>query len=144
MKNRILFISLFALSFLVSGPLFAQKGKKTKTKESGVKVPKSSIYELQGPFCNGISKVRMNKKWGYIKKDGSTLVKPKYTEAESFEDGVARVRNIKGWGLIDTTGKEILIPAFIYISEFVEGKAKVVMIGGQFTYINKKGENIGR
>ncbi len=37
MKNRILFISLFALSFLVSGPLFAQKEKKNKNKGVGSK-----------------------------------------------------------------------------------------------------------
>jgi len=105
---------------------------------------KSSKYDIQGPFCNGLAKVCTNHKWGYIKKDGGVVVKPKYLQAENFDEGLARVRTIKGWGLIDTTGNVVLVTEFNYISDFVDGKAKVRMISGEETYINRKGQNIGR
>ncbi len=108
------------------------------------KTEKSSKYEIQGPFCNGRAKVCSDHKWGYIKKDGSVVVKPKYIQAENFDEGLARVRSVKGWGLIDTTGNVVLMTEFNYISEFVDGKAKVRMITGEETYINTKGQNIGR
>lgn len=130
--KKIYLVPLFALALTLNDG-FAQK-----------KTEKSSKYSVQGPFCNGLAKVCMDHKWGYIKKDGSVVVKPKYLQAENFDEGLARVRSIKGWGLIDTTGNIVLMTEFNYISEFVNGKALVRMISGEETYINKKGQNIGR
>ena len=112
---------LFTLVLFYFGTTFSFAQKDTKTK--------SSKYEIQGPYCNGLARVRMNKKWGYIDKDGKEVVKPKYKQVENFDEGIARVRNAKGWGLIDTTGVEILIPAYDFISEFVDGKAKISLMG---------------
>ena len=83
---------------------FAQKGK-TKEK-TGV----TAKYDMAGPFCNGLARVKTKNKWGYIDTTGNVVVPPKYNEVENFSDGIARVRIGQKWGLIDTTGKEINIP----------------------------------
>lgn len=143
MKARFTCINLLILFLFFSSISFAQKETKAKSTEQKEKTPKSSKYEIQGPYCNGLARVRMNKKWGYIDKNGAEIVKPKYIQVENFNEGLARVRGQKGWGLIDTTGTIILVAEFNYISDFTDGKALVRMIGGQETYINKKGQNIG-
>jgi len=149
MKRDFIYFSLSIVLLFASSSSFAQK-KETKSKSpeqkektTKGKTVKSSKYEIQGPFCNGLARVRMNKKWGYIDTNGVEKVKPKYIQVENFNEGLARVRGQKGWGLIDTTGTIILVAEFNYISDFTDGKALVRMIGGQETYINKKGQNIG-
>ena len=143
MKNTRLYFYLFLFTLFFSSISFAQKETKTKSAEPKETKTKSSKYEIQGPYCHGLSRVRMNKKWGYIDKNGAEIVKPKYIQVENFKEGLAKVRGQKGWGLIDTTGNVVLVAEFNYISDFVDGKAIVRMIGGQETYINKKGQNIG-
>lgn len=136
MKN--IYLILLIASVFTANTSFGQKPKGKSPSE------KSSKYEIQGPFCNGLAKVCTNHKWGYIKKDGSVVVKPKYIQAENFDEGLAKVRSVKGWGLIDTTGAIVLMTEFNYISDFVDGKAKVRMISGEETVINRKGQNIGK
>ena len=114
---------------------FAQKGK-TKEK-TGV----TAKYDMAGPFCNGLARVKTKNKWGYIDTTGNVVVPPKYNEVENFSDGIARVRIGQKWGLIDTTGKEIIKPTFDFIYEFVNGKAKV-KIDGTTYYMNKQGQRV--
>ena len=122
-----LFIILFSVSIS-----FAQKGKgKTK--------PKSSKYEFQGPFCNGLARVKTaEKKWGFIDTTGNVVVAPKYNEVTNFSDGLARVRIGQRWGLIDTKGAILRKPTFQFIGEFVDGVAKVLLEGKEY-YMNKEG-----
>lgn len=119
------FFFLFIVCFNVS---FAQKTKN--------KAP--SKYEFQGPFCDGLAKVRLNKKWGFIDSTGGVVVSPKYNEVENFSDGLARVRKGQKWGLIDTSGKEIIRPMFDWIYDFENGKAKVKSDGAE-GYIDRYG-----
>jgi len=124
---------LLFLFILISNLSLAQKDKKTPSK-----------YDIQGPYCSGLAKVKSKGKWGYINKAGNEVVKPKYIQVENFDGGIARVRGQKGWGLIDTTGTVILMTEFNYISEFVDGKATVRMISGEETQVNRKGQKIGK
>lgn len=127
-------ILLFALLFSVSSS-FAQKSKpKEKT---GV----TAKYDMAGPFCNGLARVKTKNKWGYIDTTGNVVVPPKYNEVENFSDGIARVRMGQKWGLIDTSGKEIIKPTFDWIYEFVNGKAKV-KIDNTIYYMNRQGQRV--
>lgn len=123
------FYFILIILFSVSNS-FAQKGK-TK--------PKSSKYEFQGPFCNGLARVKTaEKKWGFIDTTGNVVVAPKYNEVTNFNDGLARVRVGQRWGLIDTKGTVLRKPTFQFIGEFVEGVAKVLVEGKEY-YMNKEG-----
>lgn len=119
------------LAFLfVANHSFAQKGKSK---------PKSSKYEFQGPYFNGLARVKTaEKKWGFIDTTGNVVVPPKYNEVTNFTDGLARVRIGQRWGLIDTKGAVLRKPTFQSIGEFVDGVAKVLLEGEEY-YINKEG-----
>src|ERR1044072_4288455 len=136
MKIFRLLIAAFLL-FCSADASFAQKGK-TKEK-TGV----TAKYDYAGPFCQGVARVKLNKKWGYIDTTGNVLIPPKYTEVENFSDGIARVRTGTKWGLVDISGKEITTPAFDAIFEFVNGKA-LVLLNGEKYYMNREGQRVDK
>jgi hypothetical protein len=116
---------------------FAQsKNKKAKT---GV----TAKYELAGPFYNGLARVMVKQKWGYIDTTGNVIVKPKYNQVENFSNGMARVRLGQKWGLIDLSGNEIIKPTFNFIGEFINGKAKVLLDGEEY-FMNTQGIRVDK
>jgi hypothetical protein len=111
--------------------------KTTKKEKTGV----TAKYDYAGPFCQGVARVKLNKKWGYIDTTGNVIIPPKYNEVENFSDGLARVRTGTKWGLVDITGREIIKPTFDAIYEFINGKAKVLLNGEKY-YMNKEGQRV--
>ncbi|WP_218103880.1 WG repeat-containing protein [Paenibacillus hemerocallicola] len=51
-----------------------------------------------------------NGKWGYIDKNGDTVVPLRYDHAGPFEDGLATVMTGGSYGLIDKSGKSVAAP----------------------------------
>jgi hypothetical protein len=136
MKNITSFILVFIL-FFAANTILAQNGK-TKEK-TGV----TAKYDYAGPFCQGVARVKLDKKWGYIDTTGNVIIPPKYNEVENFSDGLARVRSGTKWGLVDISGREIIKPTFDAIYEFVNGKAKV-LLNGEHYYMNKEGQRVDK
>ncbi len=133
MKYNFKYFFLFIVFIFSINVGFAQRHKKKISEKK---------YEYQGPFCNGLAKVKVNKKWGFIDTTGAMIVSPKYDEVENFNDGLARIRvSQKGWGLLNTSGVEIVKPMFIWIYDFENGKAKV-KAGGQEGFIDRNGNLI--
>lgn len=108
---------------------FAQKGKSK---------PKTSKYDYQGAYFQGLAKIKSNHKWGFVDTTGNVVVPPKYDEVSNFVDGLAKVRVGRKWGLVDTKGTVIIKPTFVAIFDFVDGKAKVLLEGEEY-YMNKEG-----
>jgi hypothetical protein len=149
LTKRLTFVFIFSSCFLMG---YSQKGKeKEKTKKAsetpGQNDPNERYkrlftkYELHGNFCDGLARVRLNKKWGYIDTTGAIIIPIKYTEAESFSEGYGRVRMGHKWGLYDKTGREIIKPTFSMIGPFEKGKAKVMLDGKEY-YMNKEGVRV--
>jgi hypothetical protein len=129
---------------MVNGYAQKGKGKKPEQDPAQAKYEKlTSTYEFAGPFCNGLARVRKNKKWGYIDTTGSIIIPIKYNEVENFSDGMARVRVGQKWGLISSTGKEIIKPTFQEIGPFINDKAKVLLDGTEY-YMNKNGIRVDK
>jgi hypothetical protein len=132
-------IFLFLLNYATIG--YAQKEKAKKPEKDPVQAryeKLTSSYEFAGPFCNGLARVRKNKKWGYIDTTGAVVIPLKYNEVENFSDGMARVRVGQKWGLMSSTGKEIIKPTFQEIGPFINDKAQV-LLDGTIYYMNKNG-----
>jgi hypothetical protein len=126
---------LLILPLLLLMPLLMQAQKKEKT---GI----YARYDYVGSFNQGLAKVKLEKKWGYIDSTGNVVVQPKYNEVENFSDGRARVRLGQKWGLVDTTGAEIIKPTFDWIYDYdVNGVAKVKLNGMEY-YMDKKGQRV--
>jgi hypothetical protein len=140
MKQNLKYLTFFFFFIFALNISFAQKHKKEKP---------TSGYDFQGPFCNGLAKVKKNNKWGFIDSTGNVIVQPKYTQVENFNDGLARVRmgssggKVGGWGLVDTKGNEIVKPMFEWIYDFVDGKARVKSEGAE-GYIDRNGNMVGK
>ena len=116
--------------------VFAQKKGQHKEK-TGI----AAKYEIVGPICNGIMRVRLNHKWGFVDTTGNVVVAPKYNEVTNFSYGVATVRNGRKRGLIDTTGAIIIKIECDFIGNFIDGVAKVVINGAEY-YTNTKGVRV--
>ena len=130
MRSGTKYLFLVFIFLFSADATFAQKGK-TK--------PKSSKYEFQGPYCNGLARVKnAEKKWGFIDTTGGVVVPLKYNEVTNFVDGRARVRIGQKWGLIDTKGTVLRKPTFQSIGDFVNGVAKVLLEGEEY-YMNMEG-----
>jgi serine/threonine-protein kinase len=71
-----------------------------------------SQYPFDGglDFSEGLAAVMIDKKWGYVGKNGQgvdVVIEPKFDDAENFSNGRARVRIDWQWRYIDKAGKFI-------------------------------------
>ena len=66
-------------------------------------------------FTEGLARVKVDKKWGYIDKTGNYVIKSQFDKASNFRDGIARVEFVglfsRKIGYVDKTGKYIWIPS---------------------------------
>jgi hypothetical protein len=79
------------------------------------------------PFSEGLARVRVAGRWGFIDANGKMLIKPQFDDAKDFDNGLAAVKSRSDWGYIDKTGKMVIEPQFVYRpGDFVDGLAKVM------------------
>ncbi len=52
-------------------------------------------FEAADAFSEGMARVKIGEKWGYIDKTGKLVIAPQFDEADAFSDGVALVRQYK-------------------------------------------------
>lgn len=84
------------------------------------------------PFKEGLASVSKNDSWGFINKNGKTIIPFKYVLAGNFVNGKAPVAVNKNdsypytWGYIDKSGKTVIPFAYEYAGSFSENVAVVV------------------
>ena len=105
-------------------------------------------------FSEGMARVKIKGKWGYIDKTGKVIINPIYDDAKEFKDGLAAVAKIdekkkeKQWGFIDKSGAVKINFQFVEDKEkfwcepdnFKEGLAFVSSDGKQWGCIDKEGK----
>ncbi|MBI1272266.1 hypothetical protein GC174_17705 [bacterium] len=97
-------------------------------------------YEDADDFCQGMARVKKDKRIGFIDKSGNQKIPCKFDAAENFSEGLAAARENFGdqWGYIDKSGKYVIEPRFTMAFPFKEGLARVV-VNNKTGYIEKKG-----
>ena len=65
------------------------------------------IYDQAEDFCDGMARVMIDGKWGYLDATGALSIPLQYEDAEDFEEGTAKVQLNGEWFTIDKTGKEV-------------------------------------
>lgn len=79
-----------------------------------------------------------SRKYGFIDRAGTLIIRPEFEQAEPFQGGLATVK-VKGkYGCIDKLGAFVIEPRFDAVDQFSDGLA-AVSIGGKWGYISKKG-----
>ncbi len=98
-----------------------------------------------GNFSEGLAHVKIGEKFGYIDKNGQTVIEPKYDWAEPFSEGLARVKEYskKGLGFIDKKGNYVLEPVYRNVGKkFSEGLVSFQSTDNKWGYMDKKGSQI--
>jgi hypothetical protein len=83
----------------------------------------SRQYVLKKPFVEGLARVSINGKWGFIDTTGKEIISAQYDEAISFEDGYARVKFMGQWGVIDKKGNTVVPFLYYFIEKFMKEEA---------------------
>lgn len=90
-------------------------------------------------FSDGLAKVTVNGKAGFINTDGKLVIEAKFKDAGSFSQGLAPFEDSNGkWGYIDHHGKIAIQPTFDWAISFSEGRA-LVQVGKLWGYIDASG-----
>lgn len=105
-------------------------------------------YDYIGSFEDGLSRISINNKWGYIDETGNMVIKPVYEFARDFHDGYAavKIRSIVGtrWGYINKEGEVVISPKYDEAGEFSNGIAyvriKSIVKGIREGFIYENGE----
>jgi len=88
-------------------------------------LPFQNKYESYGNFTEGLARVRINEKWGYIDNASQEIIEPQFHFAEEFSNDIAVVRNTEDkHGAIDKSGKLIIDYQFRILTKFENGYAR--------------------
>ncbi len=102
-------------------------------------------YDQALSFNEGMARVVVNHKYGYINKSGKYVVEPQFEEAEDFFEDLAAVKINGKWGYIDKNGKVVIKPELDYTFRFCDGLAYSFAWDAKRTktvygFIDKKGK----
>lgn len=72
-----------------------------------------SIEKFNTPYEDAkmfgdLGAVKLSGKWGFVDKNGETVIPPQFEDAKSFSCGFAAVKQYGLWGYIDRSGKIII------------------------------------
>lgn len=76
--------------------------------------------------------------WGFVSKDGTVFIEPKYNEADSFNMGYAPVKYESVWGLIDSNSDVVIDYQFEEMKPLNENGVIPVKQQGIWTVIKMK------
>ena len=95
-------------------------------------------YESAGPFIDGIARVSLFGKYGFINRSSETVIPFKFDGARSFSEGLAAVMLNGKWGFINSSGKVVIAYRYDQAGPFNDGLARVA-INKTVGYIDKDG-----
>ena len=113
--KKTVFLTVLAALLLVGfntygQDLEAKKGSNGKYGYVDSKTGKEVIpfkYDYAEPFSEGMAKVKLNYKYGYIDITGKEVIPCKYDFIYEFHEGLAEVKLNNKYGYIDKTGREV-------------------------------------
>lgn len=92
-----------------------------------------------GKFDNGLARVRLNNKEGWIDNKNIARISINYLETRDFSDKIAAVKQGGKWGFIDLRGRVIIECNYAKVGDFGDGMAPVY-VNGKWGFINMAGK----
>lgn len=83
--------------------------------------------------------VIMDNQFGYIDGHGKLIIKPRFEDADDFQDGFARIKVNGKWGFINSLGEITIEPTFDDVNNFANGYAKIKK-DNLYGFIDKSGK----
>src|SRR5437870_3383215 len=111
------------------------------------------IFQYSPIYSQEVALAQTREGWGYIRKDGSWLIPPKYKlydvdrsfnmyeanyNIDLFSEGMAAFADKDGWGFYNSNGEVAIAPTFDLALEFSESLA-AVKEKGRWGFIDMKG-----
>lgn len=103
------------------------------------KIAGSTQFDYAEHFSEGMAAVRFGQAWGYVDKNLSLVIPPRFGSASAFSEGLAAVLGPDGFSYIDRTGEVIIAGPFKSAGEFHDGLAAVYGNQGAW-YVDKTGK----
>jgi len=116
-----------------------QLNKKGYIDKTGKLVIDGMFYREIDDFHEGLARVKVAGKWGYINKKGTMVVKPQFIYAEPFSHGLAKIKTDQKYGYIDKWGHMLISPQFYDCRRFSENVA-AAKINDKWGYIDTAGK----
>lgn len=127
--------------------------EREKTKEERLKMARQQGLNYSGSetyppaiiswgkgFYNGLAKITVNGKTGFINTQGKIIVKPNLKDAGYFSENLAPFESENGkWGFINSKGEIAIKPQFDWALSFKEGYA-LVQVGDLWGFIDQSGK----
>jgi hypothetical protein len=80
--------------------------------EAGLVIGQDQPYAIRYYFSEGLARVSMGERFGFINKGGEIVIECRYEDAKDFSKGLAAVKANGLWGFIDRTGTLIIQPQY--------------------------------
>jgi hypothetical protein len=111
-----------------------------RMQESDIDLYPSDVMTCGRGFSNGLAKIMVDGKIGFIDKNGKTFIKPTLKDAGRFSENLAPFESKNGkWGYIDRSGKIAIEPQFDWALIFRQGLA-LVNVGEKWGFIDPTGK----
>lgn len=132
----LIFVAVFAAA-LASGCAAPNIGNGKIVSADRVK------YINAKPYSEGLAAIKTEDGWGFIDKEGATVIEPGLEAVGSFSEGLcaAIVNPGEKWGYIDKSGNVAVGGAYTAAADFSDGFA-LVKDGNYYKYINAKGAEL--
>ena len=140
-SNGVALVQVGAYDFLN----FRLRNSKTVfINKSGEIVFDKEKYLPESKFSDGVAKVSIDGKIGFIDTNGTLVIKPQELGIMDFREGLAvfSTKDVYRFGYVDKTGKIVIPQQFKQAGEFSEGLANVMFENGKYGYIDKTGKTV--
>ncbi|HCW06040.1 MAG TPA: hypothetical protein DGG95_01600 [Cytophagales bacterium] len=128
----------FALEFKEGRARVIKNGRWLIIDELGKQI--SGLFDVIGPLSSGLSYVSNSKRFGFIDKEGTTIIPLIYEEVLSFgTEGLAPAKINGAWGFINKKNEPIIKFEYDAVRPFHEGYAAVSK-NGKWNYVNTEGK----
>ena len=142
MKNILLYILLLAAVMSYGQGLLPEE--KIRKEPPAQPVHQAKKYDWKGEYYEGLARVSLNGKLGFIDKTGKKIIPIKYFTLYDFSEGLAVIGNIdlssrvldEKYGFVDKIGNEIIPMKYNKAKSFSEGLAGVEK-NYKWIFINK-------
>ncbi|MCL1835509.1 MAG: WG repeat-containing protein, partial [Oscillospiraceae bacterium] len=111
-----------------AGPTGSASAKYGYIDASGAEaIPLQLECDMAYPFTEGLARIEVGGKFGFIDKSGEIIAQPAYDSAEPFTEGLAKVSRGGREGFVGRDGKPAIAIIYSFALSFREGMARVTL-----------------